>query len=87
MPREWEEPDNEVVSGSSCPVPECGALAVAYGRPDQAGTWEFTCPRCGIDFTAPASDLIFQSVPKNWLLARVEGDSKASHARSQRLSA
>ncbi len=55
---------------------ECGALAVAYGSTDDAGRdhsqpWEFTCPRCGIDFTVPEDELLFQSVPKEWLLARV----------------
>jgi hypothetical protein len=33
---------------------------------------EFTCPHCGIDFTVPEDELIFQSVPKKWLLARVQ---------------
>jgi len=38
---------------------------------DHSEPWEFTCPRCGIDFTVPKDELIFQSVPKKWLLARV----------------
>ena len=73
MPDDWDEPDNEVAAGSSCPVPECGALVVAYRPPDQdhAEMWEFICPRCGIDFTVPEDELIFRSVPKDWLLARV----------------
>jgi len=56
---------------------DCGKLAVAYrstgvvGR-DHSEPWEFTCPRCGIDFTVPEDELIFQSVPKNWLLAKVQ---------------
>ena len=74
MPDDWEEHD-EVAAGSSCPMPDCGTLAVAYRSADGVGhdePWEFTCPRCGIDFTAPEDELIFHSVPKEWLLATVQ---------------
>ena len=75
MPDDWEEHDDVVAVGSSCPIPDCGALVVAYRPPDRTGRdnaepWAFTCPRCGIDFTVPEDELIFQSVPKEWLLAR-----------------
>jgi len=55
---------------------DCGVLAVAYRSTDgverdHSEPWEFTCPRCGIDFTAPEDDLVFQSVPKEWLLAKI----------------
>jgi hypothetical protein len=58
-------------------MPDCGALVVAY-RPtgriggDDAESWEFRCPCCGVEFTAMENDLIFQSVPKYWLLAKVQ---------------
>jgi hypothetical protein len=74
MPHDWEERD-EMAAGTICPVSDCGALAVAY-RPldqtvrDNAEPWEFTCPRCGIDFIVWEGDLIFHSVPKDWLLAK-----------------
>jgi len=68
--------DDEVASVSRCPIPECGALAVAFTPPDRAcdsaELREFTCPRCGSDFSASDNQLIFQSVPKRWLLARVQ---------------
>lgn len=56
----------------------CGALVVAYRSPDRSGRdkpvpWEFKCPRCGIDFVVSETALIFQSVPKEWLLAKVDG--------------
>ena len=38
---------------------------------DEGEPWEFTCPRCGIDFAVAEDKLIFQSVPKDWLLAKV----------------
>jgi hypothetical protein len=76
MEDDWYKHDNDVASASDCPIPECGALAVAFTPPDtkrdSAGLWEFTCPRCGSDFITSEDQLIFQSVPKKWLLARVE---------------
>ena len=74
----WDERDEVVAAGSICPVPDCSAVVVAYGPPDRAGRdnarprCEFTCPRCGTEFTVPEDELIFQSVPKEWLLARVQ---------------
>ena len=75
MPDDWDEHDDVVAAGSSCPVPDCGALAVACRPPDRTQCdnlkpWEFTCPRCGIVFTVLEDELIFHSVPKDWLLAR-----------------
>jgi len=75
MPDNWDEHD-DIAAGSSCPMPDCGVLAVAYRSADgverdHSEPREFTCPRCGIDFTMPDDELIFQSVPKEWLLARV----------------
>ena len=77
MAYEWEERDDEVAAGAICPMPDCGALAVAFGAMNVVGRdhpkpWEFTCPRCGIDFVTPEDALTFQSVPKYWLLARVQ---------------
>ena len=76
MPDDWDE-HYDVAAGASCPMRDCDGLAVAYRSADgverdHSEPWEFTCPRCGIDFTAPDDDLIFQSVPKEWLLARVQ---------------
>jgi predicted RNA-binding Zn-ribbon protein involved in translation (DUF1610 family) len=76
MPDDWDEHD-DIAAGSSCPMPNCGELAVAYRSTDgverdRSEPWEFTCPRCGIDFTVPEDELIFQSVPSKWLLAGVQ---------------
>jgi hypothetical protein len=30
MQHEWEASDDEVVTGAMCPLPECGALVVAF---------------------------------------------------------
>ena len=75
---DWDERDEVVAAGSICPVPDCGALVISYRPPDRTGrvnakSWcEFTCSRCGIDFAVAEDELIFQSVPKEWLLARVQ---------------
>jgi hypothetical protein len=57
-------------------MPECGALVVAFRATyvishDHIEPWEFACGRCGIEFVVPEDELVFQSVPKDWLLARV----------------
>lgn len=71
MLNDWYAHDNNyVASGSSCP--ECGALAVTYGPPDNFELCEFRCPRCGIDFIASFEALVFRSVPKQWMLAGVQ---------------
>jgi hypothetical protein len=76
MADDWDEHDEVVAAGSSCPVRDCGALVVACRPSDRTGRdhaepWGFNCPRCGIDFTVPEDELIFHSVPKDWLLGRV----------------
>ena len=75
MPDDWDELGDVVAAGASCPIPDCGALAVTYRPTEDVGRadsepWEFTCPRCGIDFTVPEVELILQPVPKEWLVAR-----------------
>lgn len=75
MPKEWGEGDDVVAAGGNCPWDGCGALAVAYRLAlkharARAAPWKFSCPRCGLEFEIPDDELIFQSVPKNWLLAK-----------------
>jgi hypothetical protein len=76
VPHEWEDLANEVAAGAVCPMPECGALAIAFRatyvvRPDHIQPWEFVCGRCGAEFDVLENDLVFQSVPKDWLLAGI----------------
>ena len=73
MTDDWDEFDEVIVAGAKCPTPDCVALAVTCKPPDYglAQQLEFTCPRCGIDFTVPEAELVFQSVPKQWLFAGV----------------
>jgi hypothetical protein len=74
MPHHWEQRNDIVAAASRCPVSECGSLVIEYRaagsvRPGHPEDWEFTCPRCGIEFTVAQGELIFQSVPKQWLSA------------------
>jgi len=74
MPYVWEHPDEIVAAASNCPALGCGSLVIEYSaadniRPGHAEDWDFTCPRCGIEFTGAQGELIFQSVPKQWLSA------------------
>jgi hypothetical protein len=73
MLRDLEESDDLVVAGAICPIPDCAALAVGYRQSDLTArdntkAWEFSCPRCGVDFAVSDDALIFRSVPKDWLL-------------------
>lgn len=72
--RDWELRDDIVAAASNCPVPDCNSLVIEYRaagnvRPGHPEDWGFTCPRCGVEFTAAQGELIFQSVPKQWLSA------------------
>jgi hypothetical protein len=79
MPENWGWVGKPLVAGASCPMPACGTITISYKSvacPDgEARTnflgWEFACPRCGTEFVPSRDELIFQSVPKNWLLASI----------------
>ncbi len=76
MLHEWDEPDDEVAAGAICPMPDCGALVIAFRatcvvRPDPLLAWAFVCGRCGAEFDVPENGLVLQAVPKGWLFAKV----------------
>jgi len=57
-------------------MPDCRGLAIDFKttcvvRSDHVEPWEFECPRRGIEFTVPESELVFHSGPRAWLLAKV----------------
>ncbi|HTZ98595.1 MAG TPA: hypothetical protein VMB18_19485 [Terriglobales bacterium] len=66
-------------AGATCPMPGCGALAISYEAADSlieyrrafTSTWDFVCSECGAEFMAPENDLLFQAVPRDWLLSQV----------------
>jgi len=77
--RAWKEEVDLRGFGATCPMPHCGALAVTYESLDSvrkmvrsdAGMWEFVCPECSAEFSAPPGDLLFESVPREWLFSQV----------------
>lgn len=68
-----DELEETIAAASICP--ECDTLVFAYRsryvRSRDCGQWEFMCARCGTGFNMPESELAFQSLPKEWLLAKV----------------
>ncbi len=69
-----EHREEIVAAASSCPVPACSSLVIEYRvdgsiRPGYLEDWAFTCSRCGTEFTVATDELIFQSVPMQWLSA------------------
>ena len=73
MPENSGELDEVVAAASICP--DCSTFAFAYRsmgvKRGESDRWEFLCPECGIDFTTLESELVFQSQPEEWLLAKV----------------
>ena len=73
MPEYCDELDEITAAASICPV--CDKLVFVYrsrylNRHD-SDRWDFMCPLCGTGFAVPESELAFQSLPKEWLSARV----------------
>jgi hypothetical protein len=72
MSHDFEYGDDVLAAASCCPVADCNSLVIEYrpadsvrfGHPED---WRFTCSRCGMEFTVVQGELIFQSVPKQWL--------------------
>ena len=77
--RAWKEEVDLRAFGATCPMPNCGALVVTYESPDslheiarsEGAAWEFVCSECEAEFTAPGADLLFQSVPREWLFSEI----------------
>jgi hypothetical protein len=74
IPHILEQHDDIVAAASICPLPDCSSLVIEYRaasaiRPGHPEDWKFTCSRCGIKFAVAHCELIFQSVPKQWLSA------------------
>lgn len=76
---EWKEEVDLRAAGTTCPMPRCGALVIAYEPADSlselsrklSGRWDFVCSECGTEFSASREDLLFYAVPRQWLLSDV----------------
>ena len=73
MPDYFDELDEIIAAASICPA--CDTLVFAYRSRyltlHDSDRWEFMCPLCGTAFVVPESELAFQSLPKEWLSAKV----------------
>lgn len=74
MPGDLDEREELLTAVARCPLADCATLMLAYRSSVdipavEDGAWEFVCPRCGSESVVPKHQLIFQSVPKSWLLA------------------
>jgi hypothetical protein len=77
--RDWKQEVDLRAVGTTCPMPHCGALVISYESADSlnevlrptTGRWDFVCPECAAEFSASKSDLLFQAVPREWLLSSV----------------
>lgn len=76
---QWKQDVEIRAAGATCPMPGCGALAISYEAADSlnayrravTANWDFVCSECGTEFVAPRGDLLFQSIPRDWLLSQV----------------
>jgi len=76
---DWKQEVDLRAAGALCPMSGCGALVISYepadslneARRDGPARQEFVCSECGTEFTASRPDLLFQSVPREWLFSRV----------------
>ncbi len=60
-----------IVAASVCPV--CETLAFVYRSRylKHHDSWEFLCPICATGFVVPENELVFQSLPQEWLSTAV----------------
>jgi hypothetical protein len=77
----WDELERELAAGAICPISGCDGISISFreARVRNSEPWEFKCPRCGVDFLCSEDQVIFQSVPKEWLQAgiqRLEGSAR-----------
>ena len=76
---EWKEEVDLRAAGTTCPMPRCGALVIAYEPADSlnelgrklSARWDFVCCECGTEFSASQEDLLFHAVPREWVLSEV----------------
>ena len=78
MLHEWKQEVDLRATGATCPMPKCAALVITYEPAESlnaitgaAAPGEFVCSECGCEFSATPNDLLFRSVPREWLFSAV----------------
>ena len=73
MQYDVEEDDELTAVCALCTNEDCGSLVVSYrtaGAPS-SDLWDFLCSRCGLAFSVPEGELVFQSIAPGMLLAKL----------------
>jgi hypothetical protein len=68
-----EEDDELTAACALCPDEDCGSLVISYrkaGAPS-SDLGDFVCSRCGLAFSVPEGELVFQSIAPEMLFARL----------------
>jgi hypothetical protein len=69
----WEDVDELTAACALCLNEDCGALDVSYRTAGERSSdpWDFVCSRCGLAFSVPEGELVFQSITVETLLAKL----------------
>jgi hypothetical protein len=56
-----------------CVNEDCGSLVVSYRTAGEGSSdlWDFACSRCGLAYSVPEGELVFQSIAVETLLAKL----------------
>lgn len=68
-----EEDDELTAACALCPNEDCGSLVISHrteGTPS-SDLVDFVCSRCGLAFSVPEGELVFQSIAVEMFLAKV----------------
>ena len=75
MPCDWEERDDLMAAATSCPMPDCGALSVAYRSTAGVGRGDMSHgssrARAAESILLSPEDEPFQWAPEDWFRAKV----------------
>ena len=68
-----EEDDELTAACALCPNEDCGSLVISYRTAcaPSSDLWDFVCLRCGLAFSVPEGELVFQSVAPEMLFAKL----------------
>jgi len=67
-----DDVDELTTACALCLNEDCGSLVISCrtsGEPS-SDPWDFVCSRCGLAFSVPEGELVFQSIAVEMLLAK-----------------
>jgi hypothetical protein len=68
-----EDVDELTAACALCLNEDCGSLVISYRTAGERSSdmWDFMCSRCGLAFSVPEGELVFQSIAVEMLLAKL----------------